>query len=101
MATKARSTTAGETAQFAVANPFGWPVLQRWQEEISGFMTRRLETDQSTFQEMCECRDAQTLLTLQQKWLTQAGEAYLEESRRLAALALEAVEAASAPERQA
>jgi hypothetical protein len=62
----------------------GWMSLtssnvQAWQTELTNFMARRLEQDRLTMQ----------AAKVQQDWFADAFASYIEESRRLAAIAIE------------
>jgi hypothetical protein len=63
---------------------------QAWQTEMTGFMTRRFERDRLTWARLGECRTPMDLARVQQDWFSEAMEAYLDESRRLAALIMDA-----------
>lgn len=63
--------------------------LQAWQTELTNFMARRLEHDRLTMQRFAGCRDLAQAAKVQQDWFADACAAYLEESRRLASIAIE------------
>lgn len=78
----------------------GWMSLtssnvQAWQTELSNFMARRLEHDRLTMQRFANCRDLVQAAKVQQDWFADAFAAYVEESRRLAAIAIEPATAMS------
>jgi hypothetical protein len=63
--------------------------LQAWQTELTNFVARRLEQDRLTMQRLASCRDLMQAARVQQDWFADACVSYLEESRRLAAIAIE------------
>jgi hypothetical protein len=63
--------------------------MQAWQTEVTNFVARRLEHDRLTMQRFASCRDLMQAARVQQDWFADAFAAYLEESRRLAAIAIE------------
>lgn len=63
--------------------------MQTWQTELTNFVARRLEHDRVTMQRFATCRDLMQAARVQQDWFADAFAAYLEESRRLAAIAIE------------
>jgi hypothetical protein len=63
--------------------------MQAWQTELTNFVARRLEQDRLTMQRFASCRDLMQAARVQQDWFADAFAAYLEESRRLAAIAIE------------
>jgi len=63
--------------------------MQAWQMELTNFVARRLEQDRLTMQRFADCRDLIQAAKVQQDWFADAFAAYLEESRRLAAIAIE------------
>ena len=63
--------------------------MQAWQTELTSFVARRLEQDRLTMQRFASCRDLMQAARVQQDWFADAFAAYLEESRRLAAIAIE------------
>lgn len=63
--------------------------VQAWQTEMTNFMARRLEHDRQTMQRFAGCRDLVQAAKVQQDWFADAFAAYLEESRRLAAIAID------------
>jgi Phasin protein len=63
--------------------------MQAWQTEMTNFVARRFEHDRVTMQRFASCRDLMQAARVQQDWFADAFAAYLEESRRLAAIAIE------------
>jgi hypothetical protein len=63
--------------------------MQAWQTELTNFVARRLEHDRLTMQRFASCRDLMQAARVQQDWFADAFASYLEESRRLAAIAIE------------
>ena len=63
--------------------------MQAWQTELTSFVARRLEHDRMTMQRFASCRDLMQAARVQQDWFADAFAADLEESRRLAAIAIE------------
>ena len=63
--------------------------MQAWQTELTSFVARRLEHDRMTMQRFASCRDMMQAARVQQDWFADAFASYLEESRRLAAIAIE------------
>jgi hypothetical protein len=63
--------------------------MQAWQTELTNFVARRLEHDRLTMQRFASCRDLMQAARVQQDWFADALASYLEESRRLAAIAIE------------
>jgi hypothetical protein len=63
--------------------------MQAWQTELTNFVARRLEHDRLTMQRFASCRDVMQAARVQQDWFADALASYLEESRRLAAIAIE------------
>ena len=69
--------------------------MQAWQTELTNFVARRLEHDRVTMQRFATCRDLMQAARVQQDWFADAFASYLEESRRLAAIAIEPAAAAA------
>jgi hypothetical protein len=72
----------------------GWVTLttanaRAWQAEWTNFVTRRMEHDRLTMQRFATCRDLMEAAKVQQDWMAEAATAYLEEGRRMAAIATE------------
>lgn len=74
--------------------------MQAYQTELTNFVARRLEHDRETMQRLSSCRDLMQAARVQQDWFADAFASYLEESRRLAAIAIEPATAAAATARK-
>jgi hypothetical protein len=74
--------------------------MQAWQNELTNFWARRLEHDRLTMQRMAGCRDVMQAARLQQDWFADALASYLEEGRRLTAIAIEPAAAAATTARR-
>jgi hypothetical protein len=88
------------------ANPFGLPLPgggamesmgKAWMQEMTGLLAARLHADAETLLAMGACTTLTELALLQQRWLSEAGQAYTASAQRLAQLATEAAKPAAAP----
>jgi hypothetical protein len=71
----------------------GWMALattnvHTWQTEWTNFVAARIEHDRATLQRLAGCRDLLEAAKVQQEWFAEATAAYLEEGRRIAAIAV-------------
>jgi hypothetical protein len=71
----------------------GWIALattnvQTWQSEWTNFVATRIEHDRATLTRLAGCRDFLEAAKIQQDWFAEATAAYLEEGRRIAAIAV-------------
>jgi hypothetical protein len=62
--------------------------LRRCQEEVMGFVVRRLDHDRETAHALAQSRDFAEAVAIQQNWAVRAGTEYVEESWRLAGVFL-------------
>lgn len=77
----------GGWLNMAVAN------TRAMQSEWASFLARRLEHDRVMMQRFAGCRDLMEAARVQQDWMAEATGAYLEEGRRIAAIAFESTKA--------
>lgn len=57
-----------------------------WNKELSEFARRRFEHNTQTLQNLTECKSWTDVLRVQQNWLSEAAQSYLDESSRISEL---------------
>jgi hypothetical protein len=62
--------------------------MRSWNEEVTHFVGRRLEHDGRTLERLAHCADAGEMARLQQQWMSEAADQYLQEGRRLTEIAM-------------
>lgn len=62
---------------------------QSWQVEMMDFVARRMESDRQAWLKFAQCRTPVEFGQVQQAWFGEALQSYLDESRRLAGMAME------------
>ncbi|MBS0297106.1 MAG: phasin family protein [Proteobacteria bacterium] len=65
-----------------------WHGFQSFQRQSADFLTRRLDEDRTFFANAMTCKDAAEFTALQQRWLAEMGEAYVEHGRAMLSLML-------------
>lgn len=71
-----------------------------WVQEVTSLLAARLRADADTMLAMGACTTMTDMALVQQRWLTEAGQAYAEASQRLMRVAMDSA-AASMPAPQA
>jgi hypothetical protein len=89
-ASERATTLSGGFADFGA--PY-WEGVRRMQSEYVAFMARRLDDDRQTLEQLAACKDVSDVMDVQQRWAARAGDAYLREAPKLAAMAMESFNA--------